>query len=296
MSHLRIRVVYYYGTGDSLCLAWNKMTDGNYTFTRHGRGFELVGEGLSCEDADYVLVVNGGVEPDRSLFHKTIFCKMEPVFVDQRWEPATTWPLLSVFGDSSPNALEWHLNKTSEELLSEVCGLKIKGDVIGAVISGKQQSPGHVARVRFALFAQDFTPWEVYGNAGSNLLPWKVFLGSPTHKDEACVPYKYTFACENHTLHNYVTEKLVDCILAESLCFYDGAPNAASIINPDAFVKIDCRDHAGALETIKTAIANNEYEKRLPAIRAEKRRLLTSTTVLPRLWQLFFRSGLKHSE
>jgi len=299
MVNKRIRVVYNYGTSDSLCLSWNKMTNGNYIFSKEGKSFELVGEGLSCEDADYIIVVNGGMEPDKSLLYKTIFCKMEPVFVDKRWEKVNDWSLFALFGSHgipfpntcSSNALEWHLNKTRAELLTDSKSVyveKTKGDVISAVISGKQQSPGHMARIRFVLFAQQFLQWDVFGNSGSHKLPWKTFLGSPEYKDEALMKYKYSFACENHFLKNYVTEKLVDCILAETLCFYDGAPNVDYIVDPRAFVKIDLRDHASALEIIKTSIDNNEYEKRLSFIRAEKERIVNVTSIIPRLWRLIF--------
>lgn len=295
MIKKRIRVVYNYGTGDSLCQLWDKMTDGNYSFTKEGKTLELVGEGLSCEDADYVVVVNGGVTPDRCLFNKTIFCKMEPVFVDKKWEDVGSWSLFGVFGlridqnISSPNALEWHLNKTRSVLLDpNVCPKKTKGNIISAVISGKQQSPGHVARIRFVLFAQQFLQWDVYGNAGSHKLPWNTFLGSPEYKDIALTPYRYSFACENHFIDDYVTEKLVDCILAETLCFYDGAPNVESIIDSRAFIKIDLKDHVSALETIKSSIDNNEYEKRLFFIKTEKERIVNTTSVIPRLWRLIF--------
>ena len=91
-------------------------------------------------------------------------------------------------------------------------------------------------------------------------------------KAEALTPYRYHVAVENHLGDHHITEKLPDCFLACCLPFYFGAPNTADYFPKDSFIPIDIRDAKGAAEIIRAAIANKEWEKRLPAI-LEARRL-----------------------
>jgi len=290
-----VKLVYNYESGSKLCQIWNKMTDGNFTFKCEEKSIKLVGDETSFKDADFIVVVNGGIEPNPIFFYKTIFFKMEPVFVDYRWLNVGTWPILDIFGShgieqikDSFNALEWHLNKTRSELLTLQIK-KTKKNTISSIISGKTMSPGHIIRLEFALFAQNFFDWDAYGNWNSQKRNWNNFLGSPEYKDDTLFPYKYSFTCENNFMNNYVTEKLVDCILAETLCFYDGAPNVENIIDPRAYIKLDLKNPVKAIEIMKRAINDNEYEKRLPFIKFEKEKIIRYTSLIPRLWKTIYK-------
>lgn len=86
--------------------------------------------------------------------------------------------------------------------------------------------------------------------------------------------YRYHVAIENFVGAHHWTEKLADPFLGLSLPFYYGCPNAADYFPADSFIRIDIRDPAGALDIIRTAIANNEYEKRLPALIEARRRVM----------------------
>jgi hypothetical protein len=86
--------------------------------------------------------------------------------------------------------------------------------------------------------------------------------------------YRYHVAIENFIGAHHWTEKLADPFLGLSLPFYYGCPNAADYFPEDSFIRIDIHDPAGALEIVRAAIANNEYEKRLPALIEARRRVL----------------------
>jgi hypothetical protein len=86
--------------------------------------------------------------------------------------------------------------------------------------------------------------------------------------------YRYHIAIENDVGEHHWTEKLADPFLGLALPFYFGCPNADAYFPPDSFIRIDIHDPAGALEIIRTAIANNEHEKRLPALTEARRRVM----------------------
>ncbi len=93
-------------------------------------------------------------------------------------------------------------------------------------------------------------------------------------KAEALDPYRYHIAIENHVAPHHWTEKLADSFLGLTLPFYHGCPNAADYFPPESFIPINIHDAEGAATIIRRALANNEYEKRLPAIRVARRRVL----------------------
>lgn len=86
--------------------------------------------------------------------------------------------------------------------------------------------------------------------------------------------YRYHVAIENFIGEHHWTEKLADAFLGLALPFYYGCPNAEAYFPAESFIRIDIRDPAGALDIIRTAIANNEYEKRLPALIEARRRVM----------------------
>jgi hypothetical protein len=86
--------------------------------------------------------------------------------------------------------------------------------------------------------------------------------------------YRYHVAIENYVGEHHWTEKLADPFLGLTLPFYYGCPDAEAYFPADSFIRIDIHDPAGALDVIRAAIANNEYEKRLPALIEARRRVM----------------------
>ncbi len=92
-------------------------------------------------------------------------------------------------------------------------------------------------------------------------------------KYKALIPYRYHLAAENYVGDYHWTDKISDPILFECLTFYAGDPKLAEVFPEESFIPIPLGDKEATLAIIRESIANNEYEKRLPALR-EARRLL----------------------
>ena len=99
-------------------------------------------------------------------------------------------------------------------------------------------------------------------------------------KCDALDAYKYHVAVENHVASGHWTEKLADPIYAECLTFYAGDPDIGRVLPPESFIPIPIDNPKEAERIIRTAIENDEYTKRVEAIREAKRRL----TVKYNLW------------
>jgi hypothetical protein len=86
--------------------------------------------------------------------------------------------------------------------------------------------------------------------------------------------HRYHIAIENYLGAHHWTEKLADPFLGLTLPFYCGCPDLEAYFPRESFIRIDLLDPQGAINTIRQAIANHEFEKRLPAIIEARRRVL----------------------
>jgi len=93
-------------------------------------------------------------------------------------------------------------------------------------------------------------------------------------KAEALDSYQYHVTVENHVYLHHLTEKLPDAFLGYTLPFYHGCPNAADYFPPESFIPIDINDFDRTVEIIRSTLANDEYNDRLPYIIEARRRVL----------------------
>jgi hypothetical protein len=173
--------------------------------------------------------------------------------------------------DRTLNNLEWHLNKTYKQLKEDSIEKTI-GDRLACIFSYKYVDPGHIKRIDYVKHIEHSFPVDVWGYNRN----YKSFKGSLPYrqKDVALWPYKYTFTAENHAIKNYATEKIIDSIMSECLCFYWGCPNLEEWINPDCFVRLDLENFDQDFTYMKECIDSGLWEQRIDIIRKEKQRLL----------------------
>ncbi|MBW2467481.1 MAG: hypothetical protein JRF02_09290 [Deltaproteobacteria bacterium] len=93
-------------------------------------------------------------------------------------------------------------------------------------------------------------------------------------KAEALDPYRFHITVENHVFPNHMTEKLPDAFLGYTVPFYHGCPNATDYFPRESFIPIDMNNFRKTVEIIRSTLANNEYEDRLPYIIEARRRVL----------------------
>jgi len=141
-----------------------------------------------------------------------------------------------------------------------------KTKTLSTVCSNKQMSHTvHSQRFKFTMEMKDRLGglFDVFGRG----------INPIDRKDEAMDDYRYHLTIENHQSAGHWTEKLSDAWLADCLPFYYGDPEYAKYFPAQAAIPIDIFKMDEAEGIIRTAIAENEYEKRLPAI-LEARKLI----------------------
>jgi len=78
-------------------------------------------------------------------------------------------------------------------------------------------------------------------------------------KIETLRGYKFTIAFENTRLPGWVTEKLIDPLLAHSIPVYWGDPSVAELFNPKAF--INCADFGDDLDAVVQAVIKLDNDR-----------------------------------
>ena len=283
---VRLKMLGDWTSSKNLCNMWNKMSKGNYTWNN----LRMVYEG----PYDYIILINRTPdELSENDIKKTILFRMEPLS-----NPFCVWnniPDISNFfkvyyhENGDYNNIEWHLSKTWTELTNNTCCLEKDNslsDCLSTVLSPKYFWPGHILRIDFVKFLENKDiNIHVFGD---NKFNYKNYKGSlPEYcKDNALIPYKYTFNAENHSDNNYFTEKITDAILSECLIFYWGCPNICDYIDELAYVRLDLNNFEESYNIIKKAIEEDWWAQRIDIIRKEKLKILNDLSMFPRIEKL----------
>lgn len=259
-----------------------------------------------CEEYDWLVVYDDMPSSDGERFPRwkeelacprgnTLFLTAEPStikvygtgFLAQYGHVLTSqepWALKHPGAIRSQCGLIWFYGKPFNEAAAFFPDQKTR--LFSTVCSSKQQRHTlHSLRYGFTHSLKEAMPeLEVFGH-GHRFIDSKI---------EALDPFRYHLAIENHSAPHHWTEKLADTFLGGCLPFYHGCPNIFDYFPEEGLIHLDIRDAERSIATIREAIANNEYEKRLPAIREARRLVLEEYSTFPMLARLI--SGLPSAD
>lgn len=92
---------------------------------------------------------------------------------------------------------------------------------------------------------------------------WRNNVGGPVKdKIEFLNNYKFNICCENSQRDMYITEKILDAYLGNTVPIYAGG-NAETIFNPDSFINLNGKAEDEIIEIIKEINENDELYKKM---------------------------------
>lgn len=278
-----VKVICNWTSSFNLVQQWNKMSKDN-----KGNWDEIQVTWKDNPTPNYYVIINAPYKDEFFIPSKTIIFHMEPNLDNESiWKEWSTPKIdktkfLKIIDHSSGhNNCEWHLSKSYSDLIDTPVTNKTKE--LSTIISGKYMDLGHIKRIDFVKHLErQGIQIDVYGDNRWNYKNYKGKLPL-WEKDEGLFDYKYHFNAENTEKNNYFTEKIIDSILSETLCFYWGCPNITDYIPEGSFVRLDLCCYEIDANKIKMSIDNNLWEKRLPYIREAKQKILNTLNFFPRL-------------
>lgn len=171
---------------------------------------------------------------------------------------------------ASHPAIPWHVNRTFDQLISCPIPEKIKG--LSWIIGDARDLPGHLLR------------WSFLENIEKARLPIDLYgkkIRYLEDKWDGLAPYRYSLAIENNSGPHMWTEKLADCFLTWTLPFYYGCMNIEDYFPEGSFLRIDITKPEASLEKIRAVMAEDSWEKHLPALEEARRLILHKYQIFP---------------
>jgi GR25 family glycosyltransferase involved in LPS biosynthesis len=289
-KNIRVKMLCNWCSSEQLCKEWSNMCEEGFVW----KNIEFVWTNKR-EEIDYYVIINFPPKDASFVPSKTIVFQMEPWVNDitrnwgvktwNKWADPDPDKFLAVRGRKTPhhNNAFWQLELTCNELLN----LKVeKTKIISSICSSKYFDEGHIARIDLLNYIEQKNDpnviIDIYNK--DNHHNFKNFKGpvSPNiDKSKGMLQYKYYFMIENNYEENFITEKLWEPILCESLCFYYGCPNVTDYIDSRAFVLLDINDFEKSYQIIKQAIEEDLWSQRIDFIRQEKQRILNELAFFP---------------
>ena len=286
---IRVKMLCNWCSSKDLCNEWSNMC---------GRGYSWKNIEITWDDCniDYWVIINKPCDNSYYDPKRTIVFQMEPWVNNEshlwgvktwgEWAEPDENKFLAVRGRKTKchNNAFWQLELNYNELVDLKYENKNKMDTVSSICSSKYYDEGHIARIDFLKFLEmkGGIPLDIFNQ--DNQHSFKTYRGPLTpyvDKSKGYIPYKYYFMVENNYEENFITEKLWEPILCETLVFYYGCPNVADYINPEAFVQLDMHDFEKSYEIIKRAIEEDWWSQRIDAIRREKKKILDELAFFP---------------
>jgi glycosyl transferase family 10 (putative fucosyltransferase) len=178
----------------------------------------------------------------------------------------------SKFAVSQP-AIPWHVNKTFDQLIS--LEIPPKPKTLSWVVGNARDLPGHRKRWAFLKYIQQDGSLDIdlFGRAVQFI----------EDKWDGLAPYKYSLAIENSSSPDYWTEKIADCFLSWSVPIYYGCTNLEDYFPSRSFIRIPIDPPREGFESVKTILEQDNWEKRIPALKEARDRVLNRYQLFPHL-------------
>ena len=219
---------------------------------------------LSCQKENTILVTT---EPSSITKYGKAFANQFQYVITNQDEKSL--PHSNAIRSQTGNV--WFYGKTYDEIVAVTEPTKTKK--ISTVCSDKQQGHTiHKLRYDFTKIMEDKIPELVRFGKGFKWIETKA---------EAIDDYEFHVAIENHYAPHVWTEKLADTFLGYAVPIYYGCPNIFDYFPEDSIILIDIYDIDGSIKKIKEIISTpGEYERRLPAVKEARRRVLEEYNLL----------------
>ena len=301
-NKIRIKMLCNWCSSKALCNEWSNMCQRGYSW----KNIEITWDDCNI---DYWVIINKPCDNSYYDPKRTIVFQMEPWVNNEshlwgvktwgEWAEPDENKFLAVRGRKTKchNNAFWQLELNCNELIDLKYENENKMDAVSSICSSKYYDEGHIARIDFLKFLETKggIPLDIFNQ--DNQHSFKTYRGPLTpyaDKSKGIAPYKYYFMVENNYEENFITEKIWEPILCETLVFYYGCPNVCDHIDPEAFVQLDMCDFEKSYQIIKQAIEEDWWSKRIEAIRREKKKILNELAFFPVIENIISKRNLEN--
>lgn len=176
------------------------------------------------------------------------------------------------------NAGFWYGNMDSSVSSPQEDEWKSKSKNISILASNKSMCELHNVRKNLALKCKREGLADTFGTFDG---------GHWINPDFTLKDYRFSFAIENDITNYFFTEKITNCFAAQTIPVYLGAQKIDEFFNPDGIIKISLKD-IDNIEKILAQCTPQEYERRLPAVLDNFKRVQEYANINDYLYKKYF--------
>lgn len=163
-----------------------------------------------------------------------------------------------------PSAIRsWSINRSHAWLKTNQIQPEAKVKRLSWITSSLALMDGHKARMRFLASLQEKVDFDLFGRGFHEV----------EDKWDVLAPYRYSLAYENFRAPLLMTEKLMDCFVAETMPIYFGSPTVTNYFPSESMVLID-PDDPDVFRIIADVIASDRWLTNREAVLEAKRIVL----------------------
>ena len=164
--------------------------------------------------------------------------------------------------------------KSYDELMSET--LSDKKNNICCILSDKEMCEGHKLRKKFTREFLSKSDLDLFGTVS-----FRTHTLENNDKYNTLKNYKYCLGFDNQdTIDNFFGTQFTDALLAECCPIFWCGTNLSNHFPEGSFIQMDIRKE-GEVDRILELLKNDDFEKRIPAIKEAKNLLLNKYNVWP---------------
>ena len=166
----------------------------------------------------------------------------------------------------------WSVDRSYDDLRATQIAPEDKPKTLSWVCSDEDIMSGHRYRLAFLHALRARVPFDHFGRGFREI----------ADKWPALAPYRYSIAFENFTGPLLMTEKLMDCFVAETMPIYYGSPNVTDYFPKESMVIID-PDDPDVFRIIADVSASDLWLRNRDAVLEAKRIVLEEMNMFARL-------------
>ena len=160
-------------------------------------------------------------------------------------------------------------------------GMHNKTKDLSMIFSEKQQAEGH--RLRHVVANEIRDRADLFGKGVNNPVDTK---------EETLLDYRYSIIIENTKQDNYITEKLIDCLIVGTIPIYWGCPNVSDHFNMEGIPTFNTLDE---LKNILPKLTEDFYNSKIEVVKENLELAKKFCITEDWLYENYFKEIMKHT-
>jgi hypothetical protein len=283
-KYTNIKILCDWTSSENLCNEMNKMSKGKLLWNNINF---VINDNL----IDYYLILNKPYDNDFYIVEKTIILRTKTFkkyqidyfnFIKNIKYVEKNNFLYEEIDEKSINMFIWNNDLTYGYLKNNINIVKNNSNKICTIFNFQhlEMEKFEAGLLKYIELKYHEFIIDIYSNNNKYSLKNVIIENNNGNSNTLIQKYKYCIVIEDFIENNFF-EKIYNCILNETLCFYIGPHNISNYFDSNSYVLLDRSNFENCYQIIKKGIDNNLWEEKIDSIRKDKIKILEYYNIFP---------------